>query len=90
MTVIATVLFEFAGIGTRERVEQAEKKYTFTENFKIMFQNKPFRQILISGILRSPIQLLMLIAMTLITYYYANGELYECVETDDTGGYGGY
>ena len=85
MTVIATVLFEFAGIGTRERVEQAEKKYTFTENFKIMFQNKPFRQILISGILRSPIQLLMLIAMTLITYYYANGDFMNVLKTDDTG-----
>lgn len=85
MTVIATVLFEFAGIGTKERVEQAEKKYTFTENFKIMFQNKPFRQILISGILRSPIQLLMLIAMTLITYYYANGDFMNVLKTDDTG-----
>ena len=81
MTVIATVLFEFAGIGTRERVEQAEKKYTFTENF----QNKPFRQILISGILRSPIQLLMLIAMTLITYYYANGDFMNVLQTGANG-----
>lgn len=50
-----------------------------------MFQNKPFRQILISGILRSPIQLLMLIAMTLITYYYANGDFMNVLKTDDTG-----
>lgn len=75
MTVLAAVCFEFAGIMTRERVEQSEKKYGFIENFKIMFSNKPFRQILISGILRSPIQLLMLIAMTLVTYYFTNGDL---------------
>ena len=71
MTVVASILFEFAGIATRERVQKSEKSYTFKENFKIMFSNKPFRQILISGILRSPIQLLMIVAMTLVTYYYA-------------------
>lgn len=49
-----------------------------------MFQNKPFRQILISGILRSPIQLLMLIAMTLITYYYANGDFMNVLQTVPT------
>lgn len=80
VTVIASVLFEFAGICTREKVEQSEKKYTFKENFQIMFRNKPFRQILISGILRSPIQLLMLIAMTLITYYYANGDFLNVIK----------
>ena len=76
LTVINSLLFEVAGLTTRERVEQTtEKKYSFIENFKIMFGNRPFRQILISGILRSPIQLLMLIAMTFITFYYANGNL---------------
>ncbi len=88
-TVIASILFEFAGISTRERVEQSEKKYGFVENFKIMFGNKPFRQILISGILRSPIQLLMLIAMTLITYYYANGDFMNVLITDETGNMAG-
>ena len=78
-TVIASVLFEFAGIFTRERVENSEKRYSFKENFKIMFGNKPFRQILISGILRSPIQLLMIVAMTLVTYYYANGNIMNTV-----------
>lgn len=78
-TVIASVLFEFAGIFTREKVEQSEKKYGFIENFKIMFGNKPFRQILISGILRSPIQLLMIIMMTLVTYYYANGNIMNVI-----------
>ena len=74
-TLFSTICFEFAGLCTREKVEQSKENYTFKENFQIMFRNKPFRQILISGILRSPIQLLMLIAMTLVTYYYANGDI---------------
>lgn len=85
MTVIASVLFEFAGLFTREKVEKSEKSYTFKENFQIMFRNKPFRQILISGILRSPIQLLMIVAMTLVTYYYANGNIMNILTTDASG-----
>ena len=85
MTVIASVLFEFAGVCTRERVEKSERTYTFKENFQIMLRNKPFRQILISGILRSPIQLLMIVAMTLVTYYYANGNIMNILNTDPTG-----
>lgn len=85
MTVVASILFEFAGIATRERVQKSEKSYTFKENFKIMFSNKPFRQILISGILRSPIQLLMIVAMTLVTYYYVNGNIMNILATDASG-----
>ena len=40
-----------------------------------MFGNKPFRQILISGILRSPIQLLGVVAMTLVMYYFFNNNI---------------
>ncbi|MFR5876942.1 MAG: MFS transporter [Eubacterium sp.] len=82
LTVISTVMFEFAGISTREKVEVNEKKYTFKENFKIMWKCKPFRQILISGILRSPIQLLMLIAMPFVTYYFANGDIMNIIGDD--------
>lgn len=73
LTVISTICFELAGVGTKEKVKSSEKHYTMKENFQIMWKCKPFRQILISGILRSPIQLLMLIAMSFVTYYYANG-----------------
>lgn len=89
MTVIASILFEFAGIFTREKVEQNEKRYGFKENFQIMFRNKPFRQILISGILRSPIQLLMIVAMTLVTYYYANGNIMNILVYDENGSLAG-
>lgn len=89
MTIVATILFEFAGLFTKERVEKSEKSYTFKENFKIMFGNKPFRQILISGILRSPIQLLMIVAMTLVTYYYANGNIMNILVYNDDGSLAG-
>lgn len=76
MTVFSSICFEFAGLSVKERVKDtSEKTYGVRENFKIMFGNKPFRQILISGILRSPMQLLMINAMTLITYYYCNGNI---------------
>ncbi len=88
-TVIASVFFEFAGIFTREKVEKSEKRYTLKENFKIMFRNKPFRQILISGILRSPIQLLMIVAMTLVTYYYANGNIMNILVYNEDGSFAG-
>lgn len=83
MTIISTIMFEFAGLSAKERVEQSEKHYTIAENFKIMFRNKPFRQILISGILRSPIQLLMICAITLITYYYANGDFMNILKDEN-------
>lgn len=88
-TAVASILFEFAGIFTRERVEKSDKSYTFKENFKIMIGNKPFRQILISGILRSPIQLLMIVAMTLVTYYYANGNIMNILKTNEDGSIAG-
>lgn len=76
MTVFATALFQVAGFSVKERVTpQNEKTYTIKENFQIMFGNKPFRQILISGILRSPIQLLGIIAMTLVMYYFFNNDI---------------
>lgn len=89
MTVIASILFEFAGICTRERIEKSEEQYGFKENFQIMFRNKPFRQILISGILRSPIQLLMIVAMTLVTYYYANGNIMNILKFNADGSLAG-
>ncbi len=76
MTVFASILFQVAGFSVKEKVTpKSEKRYTIKENFKIMFGNKPFRQILISGILRSPIQLLGIIAMTLIMYYFFNNDI---------------
>ncbi|MBR6780994.1 MAG: MFS transporter [Clostridia bacterium] len=72
LTVIGCALFELAGLFTKERVASSEKHYTLKENFQLMWSNKPFRQQLISGVLRSPIQLLMNVAMTLLAYYFGD------------------
>ena len=64
-TVIASILFQFAGIGTREKVPVSEETKTMKESFALMWNCKPFRRILISGILRSPMQLMMIVVMTL-------------------------
>ena len=75
MTVVASLLFELAGIGTRERVPNSGETKTMKESFALMWRCKPFRRILISGLLRSPIQLMMTVVMTLFSYYYCEGDL---------------
>ncbi len=74
-TIIASVLFQMAGIGTREKVPVSEETKTMKESFALMWNCKPFRRILISGILRSPMQLMMIVVMTLFAYYYCGGNL---------------
>ncbi|HZK38796.1 MAG TPA: MFS transporter, partial [Clostridia bacterium] len=70
--LIGTITFQMAGIFTRERIPASKETHTLKENFALMWTNKPFRQILLSGIFGSPKQLLMLAAMPLVTYYYAS------------------
>lgn len=79
LTVFATILFQFSGLSVKERVQQSEKKYTMKENFKIMFSNDPFRRLLISGVLRSPIQLLSIVGLTLVMYYFFDNNLANMV-----------
>lgn len=74
-TIIASLLFECAGIGTKERVPSSSETKTMKESFALMWQCVPFRRLLISGLLRSPIQLLMVVVMTLFSYYYCDGDL---------------
>lgn len=71
-TVLGAALFQCAGIGTRENIEPSEEKYSVKENFKIMWRNKPFRQILLSGLLNAPSQLMMIVAIPLVNNYYSS------------------
>ncbi len=72
-TVIGTVMFQMTGLFTKEHVEQPEgETNSLKQNFKMMWDNKPFRALLVSGVLRSPSLLLQNIAMTLLSYYYGN------------------
>ena len=72
LTVIGSLMFQCAAFA-KERVEQPSDEHKgFVDNVKIMWACKPFRRILISGILKAPIQLLLGIAMTLMSYYYGD------------------
>jgi len=83
-TVIGTLFFQIAGLVTRERVPgDAEDKRGIIQNFKIMFACRPFRQILISGVLRSPLQLLMILAMPLAMYYFLDNDTNNIGNGDD-------
>ncbi len=80
MTVIATVLFQCASYA-KEKVEQpSDKKVGFVQNVKIMWACKPFRRLLISGVIKAPTQLLSIVAMTLLSFYFGdnsgNGQSY--------------
>ncbi|MDD3946570.1 MAG: glycoside-pentoside-hexuronide (GPH):cation symporter [Clostridia bacterium] len=69
--VIGTALFQICGFKIKERVKSGEKRPSLKENFVTIKNNKPFMQILLSGILGSPKMLIMLAAMPLINYYFA-------------------
>ena len=79
LTIFATILFQFSGFSVKERVQQSEKKYTMKENFKIAISNDPFRRLLLSGILRSPIMLLSIVGLSLVMYYFFDNNLANLV-----------
>lgn len=70
--IIGCGLFQMCGFAVKERIPASNTKYTLLDNFKIMWRNKPFRQVLLSGVLGSPKMLLALAAMPLVTYYFAS------------------
>ncbi len=70
--VIGYAFLQLVGIFVRERIPASKESRSLKENFALMWKNKPFRQILLSGLLGSPRYLLLLAAMPLVTYYYAS------------------
>ncbi len=72
MSFVGCALFQLVGIFTRERVAQTEQKNSIMDNFKLMWSNEPFRKVIISSVIRSPIMLLLSVAMTLLNYYFGN------------------
>ncbi len=75
-TVIASVMFQMAGPFVKERISvNVGEEKNIKQNFVLMWKCKPFRQLLLSGLLRSPVSVLRRVLLTLITYYYGdNGQ----------------
>lgn len=71
-SVAGYVLYQLAGFFVKERVPASKESHTMRENFALMWKNKPFRQILLSGVLGSPKSTIALAAMSLVSYYYAS------------------
>lgn len=69
---VGVVLFQPVGIFVKEKIAVTKKPEKFKKSFSVAWKNKPFRQILISGILSSPKALLTFTLTPLITYYYAS------------------
>ena len=70
--ILGTLMFQPLGFVVKEKIPPSDKKYTLKDNFKIMLSNKPFRQLLISGVLGSTKMLIAIVAMTLVSYYFAS------------------
>jgi len=58
--------------GMQEKINPKREKTGFFHAFKVMWANRPFRRILISGVLGSPKMLIMLVALPLMTYYFSS------------------
>lgn len=83
VTIFSSILFQFAGIGVKEKVHaQTDDHHSMKENFKLMWNCKPFRQLLVSGVLRSPIQLLQTVALTLVMYFFFDNDPGKALVTD--------
>jgi len=72
LTVVGGLMFQLTGFFTKERILSGEQKNGIRDNFKLMWSNKPFRQILIAGILESPKMVLVTVALMLADFYYGN------------------
>lgn len=77
LAVVGSVLFQLTGLMTKERVKSnANEKLSFRENLHIISKCKPFKLLMISGIIRSPAMLFSLVQTTLFSYYYGdNGKI---------------
>ncbi len=70
--IIGTCAFLPMGFKIKEVIKPIGEKNSFGKNIKIAMGNKPFRQIIFSGILGSTKMMIMLAAMPLITYYFSS------------------
>lgn len=72
LTVIGSLMFQCAAFAKERVVQPSDEHKGFIDNVKIMWACKPFRRILISGVLKAPMQLLLGVSMTLMSYYYGD------------------
>ncbi len=72
MTVVGCLMFQCAAYAKERVVQPSDEKRGFIQNVKTMWACKPFRRILLSGVIKSPTGLILGVAMTLLSYYYGD------------------
>jgi Na+/melibiose symporter and related transporters len=70
--VIGGAMFQIVGYTVKERVTINTERLSVRNSFRTMFKNKPFRQMMVSGILCSPRSIIQIVAMPIVSYYFAD------------------
>ena len=70
-TLVGCAMFQLTGIKMKERIAPSGEHNSVGENFRMMWRNKPFRQVLLSGIFGSAKNTVMIVALPLVNYYFA-------------------
>lgn len=72
MSLVGCALFQCAAFAKERVAQPSNEGKTFLQNVKIMWDCKPFRRVLISNVIKAPVQLILGVAMTLLSYYYGD------------------
>lgn len=73
LSIISSIMFQMAGLFTHERIKpMIHEKKSIKQNLNIIWNCEPFKKLLISGLLRSPVSLMRKLQLTLLTYYYGD------------------
>ena len=72
-TVVGSALFQLVGFKVTEKILPTYKESNVLKNLVLLKQNKPFLQIMLSGILGSAKAMVASCSSYLILWYYANG-----------------
>lgn len=70
--LVAFVAYQLVGLFVKEKVAPPPMNTNAISNFKMAWNNKPFRRVLLSGVLAAPRNIILIVAFPLITYYFAN------------------
>lgn len=71
--LIGYALFQLQGFNVREKIKPTYKETNIFRNFALLSKNKPFLQVMFSGVLGSTKVMLASCSSYLILWYYANG-----------------
>lgn len=70
--VVGSILFQLTGIFSKEKIKCSQNKISLKDSFSVMWSCKPFRLIMISGILRGPSLVINTVQNVLFIYYFGN------------------